>query len=114
LQKKMSGKAAGANVGFEETENDISAGGSPKDLETAFQLIYLRATQPRLDMDAWGAMKAQVEPFLQNKGNDPESVYGDTITVTMSQHHFRTRPLTAQTFAEVDPNKALKFYQDRM
>ncbi|HEY6219983.1 MAG TPA: insulinase family protein [Gemmatimonadaceae bacterium] len=114
LQKKLSGKAAGATITFDDIDETISGGGSPKDLETAFQLIYLRATAPRLDMDAWGAMKAQVEPYLQNKGNDPESVYGDTVTVTMAQHHFRARPLTEATFAEVDPNKALQFYKDRV
>jgi zinc protease len=114
LQKKLSGKAAGANVNFDDTETGLSAGGSPKDLETVFQLLYLRATAPRLDMDAWQAMKAQVEPYLANKGSDPESVYGDTITVTMSQHHFRSRPLTAESFAEVDPTKALQFYMDRL
>jgi zinc protease len=114
LQKKLSGKAAGANVNFDDTETAVSAGGSPKDLETVFQLLYLRATAPRLDMDAWQAMKAQVEPYLANKGSDPESVFGDTITVTMSQHHFRSRPLTAESFAEVDPTKALQFYMDRL
>jgi zinc protease len=114
LQKKLSGKAASASAGFGEVDDEVSAGGSPKDLETVFQLLYLRFTAPRLDMDAFSAMKAQVEPFLANKDNDPESVYGDTISVTMSQHHFRSRPLTAATFAEVDPNKALLFYQDRL
>ena len=114
LQKKLSGKAAAASAGFGEVDNAVSAGGSPKDLETVFQLLYLRVTAPRLDPDAFAAMKAQVEPFLANKGNDPESVYGDTVAVTMSQHHFRSRPLTAATFAEVDPNKALQFYKDRL
>ena len=114
LQKKMSGKVAIANVSFDETDEGLSAGGSPKDLEAAFQLLYLRATAPRLDLDAFAAFKAQVEPFLANKGNDPESVYGDTVAVTMAQHHYRARPLTASTFAEVDPNKALKFYKDRL
>ncbi len=114
LQKKLSGKAASANAGFGEVDDAVSAGGSPKDLETVFQLLYLRFTAPRLDLDAFSAMKAQIEPFLTNKGNDPESVYGDSISVTMSQHHFRSRPLTAATFAEVDPNKALQFYKDRL
>ena len=114
LQKKLSGKAAAVNVGFQETDDVISGGGSPKDLETVLQLVYLRATAPRLDMDAFGAFKAQVEPFLANKGNDPDAVYGDTVAVTMSQHHFRSRPLTAATFAEVDPRRALQFYQDRL
>ena len=31
----------------------------------------------------------------------------------MSQHNFRARPLTAATFAEVNPEKALAFYKDR-
>lgn len=114
LQKKLSGKAASANVAFGEVDDVVSAGGSPKDLETIFQLLYLRFTAPRLDTDAFAAMKAQVEPFLANKGNDPESVYDDTVSVTMSQHHFRSRPLTAATFAEVDPNTALAFYRARL
>jgi zinc protease len=114
LQKKLSGKAASANAGFGEVDNAVGASGSPKDLETVFQLLYLRFTAPRLDMDAFAAMRAQIEPFLTNKGNDPESVYGDTIAVTMSQHHFRSRPLTSATFAEVDPVTALQFYKDRL
>ena len=114
LQKKLSGKAASANAGFGEVDDVVNAGGSPKDLETVFQLLYLRFTAPRLDTDAFSAMKAQIEPFLANKDNDPESVYGDTISVTMSQHHFRSRPLTAAVFAEVDPNAALRFYKNRL
>lgn len=44
---------------------------------------------------------------------DPDEVFSDTVQVTMSQHNFRSRPLTAATFAEVDPQKALAFYKDR-
>ena len=40
-------------------------------------------------------------------------MFGDTVQVTMSQHNFRARPLTAATFAEVNPEKALAFYKDR-
>jgi zinc protease len=31
----------------------------------------------------------------------------------MSQHNFRSRPLTQATFAEVNPEKAIAFYKDR-
>jgi zinc protease len=40
-------------------------------------------------------------------------VFQDTVQVTLSQHSFRTRPVSAATFAEVDPVKALAFYRDR-
>jgi zinc protease len=113
LQKKMSGKAARAQAAISEVTNTVSGTASPKDLEAMFQLLYLRFTAPRLDKDAFAAMSQQFGPFLANRSNDPGQVYGDTIAVTQGQHHFRSRPLSAATFAEVNPDKALQFYKDR-
>ena len=78
-----------------------------------FQLIYLDFTAPRLDTAAFQALKNQVGPYLANRGADPDEVFGDTVAVTMSQHNFRARPLTAATFAEVNPEKSLAFYKER-
>jgi len=72
-------------------------------------------TAPRLDPDAFAAMNGRRSSRSSpTRAAIRKSVYGDTIAVTMSQHHFRSRPLTAATFAEVDPNKALQFYKDRL
>jgi zinc protease len=35
------------------------------------------------------------------------------VQVTMSQHSFRSRPVTPAVFAEVNPDKAFAFYKDR-
>ena len=114
LQKTLSGKVAGANVSFSDTGTNVGGSASPKDLETLFQLVHLSFTAPRLDTAAFLALQGQFEPYLANRGADPDEVYGDTIAVTMAQHHFRARPITAATFAEVDPAKAFQFYRDRM
>jgi zinc protease len=114
LQKKLTGKAAAASVAFGETGTSVSASASPKDLETMFQLVNLRLTAPRLDVQRWEAFKQQVAPFFANRGTDPDEVFNDTIQVTRSQNHFRDRPLTVATFGEVDPNKSLAFYRDRV
>jgi zinc protease len=113
LQKKLAGKAAGAGASIGETSEGLSGRASPKDIETMFQLIYLNFTAPRLDLDAFKALQNQAAPYLANRGVDPDEVFGDTVQVTMSQHNFRARPLTAATFSEVDPQKALAFYKDR-
>jgi zinc protease len=113
LGKKLSGKVAGATGSISSTSEAVSGRASPKDLETMFQLVYLDFTAPRLDQDAYQAFKAQADQFLANKSSDPDAVFGDTVSVTMAQHAFRARPLTAQTFAEVNPQKALAFYKDR-
>jgi zinc protease len=113
LQKKLSGKVAGASGSISTTGEAVSGRASPKDLETMFQLVYLDFTAPRFDPDAYQAFKAQVDQVIANKGSDPDAVFGDTVSVTMAQHAFRARPLSAATFSEVDPQKALAFYKDR-
>ena len=111
LQKKLAGKAANASVGLSETSNSITGSASPKDIETMFQLLYLRLTAPRLDLQRWEAFKQQVAPYFANRGADPDEVFGDTIGVVRSNGNFRDRPLTAATFAEADPNKSLELYK---
>jgi zinc protease len=113
LQKKLAGKVASANASVGETSEGISGRASPKDLETLFQLIYLEFTAPRLDTAAFEAFKNQVGPFLANRGSDPDQVFSDTVSWTMTQHAYRARPISAATFAEVNPEKAFAFYKNR-
>ena len=113
LGKKLTGKAANVSASVSETSEGMSGRSSPKDIETMFQLAYLNFTAPRLDTVVFSTFKGQAAQFLANKGLDPESVFQDTVQVTMTQHSFRGRPLTTATFNEVDAQKALAFYKDR-
>ena len=113
LGKKLSGKAVRLGPGIEGTVSQLSGSASPKDLETMLQLAYLHFTAPRLDTVAWQAFRNQVGPFLTNRSSDPKSVFGDTIQVTMAQHHARQRPWTVALFGEINPDSALAFYRAR-
>ncbi|MEO8576975.1 MAG: insulinase family protein [Gemmatimonadales bacterium] len=113
LGKKLTGKAASVGASISETSEGLSGRSSPKDIETMFQLAYLNFTAPRLDTVVFSTFKGQAAQFLSNKGLDPESVFQDTVQVTMSQHAFRGRPLTTATFNEVNAQKALAFFKDR-
>ena len=113
LGKKLAGKVASAGASIAGTSEGLSGRASPKDLETMFQLVYLDFTAPRFDPAAYAAFKAQADQYLANRGVDPDEVFGDTVSWTMASHSVRARPLTAKTFAEVNPEKALAFYKDR-
>ena len=113
LGKKLSGKAVRLGPGMDGTVSQLGGSASPKDLETLLQLAYLHFTAPRLDTTAWQAFRNQVGPFLANRSSDPRSVFGDTIQVTMAQHHARQRPWTTALFNEIDPDSALAFYRAR-
>ena len=113
LQRKLTGKAVSISPSIEELTEGISGSASPKDLETLFQLIYLFFESPRKDATVFQTLNSQMEAFLPNRGTDPGAVFGDTLQVTLSQGHPRARPLTLETFREVELDEAFAFYQDR-
>jgi zinc protease len=113
LQKRLAGTAAGVSPYISGQSEGLSGQASPKDLETLFQLLYLTVTAPRTDSAAYTAFRARVDNFLANRGSDPGSVFQDTVSVTMAQHHLRARPLTASLLRELDLGRAMRVYRDR-
>jgi zinc protease len=113
LGKKLTGKQVRASTYIDAESEGVTGGGSPKDLETLFQLIYLRFTAPRRDSAAFAAFKAQVAPFFANRANSPEAAFSDTITVTMGQNHPRAQPLTLATLENARYERAFDIYRER-
>lgn len=71
LNKILAGKVAKATPWIEETSHGISASSTPKDLEAAFQLLYLNFTQPRFDADEFAVGVNQLKAVLPNLEKDP-------------------------------------------
>jgi zinc protease len=113
LGKKLAGKRAGVQFGIGSLDETISAGGSPRDLETILQLIYLKATAPRKDDNAFNAFRAQFVPMLANRDKDPEQVFSDTVGLTMQQNHPRAQPLTAAMLQSSKYDRQYEIYRDR-
>jgi zinc protease len=113
LGKKLAGKRAGVQFNIGNLSEGVSAGGSPRDLETILQLIYLKAVAPRRDEAAFNAVKAQYVPLLANRDKDPEQVWQDTIVITMQQNHPRAQPLTAAMLQNMRYDRAFQIYQER-
>src|SRR5690606_9323895 len=82
-------------------------------LETLFQLVYLTFTAPRVDTTAFIALKSRFQAALANRSGNPLAAFEDTLQVTLSQGHFRARPLSADLLEELDLGRAVAFYRDR-
>jgi zinc protease len=113
LGKKLTGKRVGLGVALGGTSSALRGSASSKDLETLFQLIWLRMTQPRVDSNAFVAFKNQMRSVLANQRNTPESAFEDTITVTMAQHHPRVKLMSPEILDSVDIHRALAIQKDR-
>ena len=113
LRKVMAGKIASVRAVIGETEEGLMGGGSPKDLEALFQLIYLTFTQPRADQDAFAAHVAQGKAVLANQQANPAWVFTEALQTTLSQNHPRARLMTPALLGEMNLEKSLAFYKDR-
>ncbi len=113
LGKKLAGKVAQVEANISMTHEGLSGSASPRDLETLFQLTWLRITAPRADTTAFRAFVANVRSSIANRGADPDAVFSDTLTVTMTSHHPRTRPITPARVDSLDLGRAYAFYRDR-
>jgi zinc protease len=113
LRKFMAGKVAAATPFIGELDEGLNGSSSRKDLETMFQLIYLRFTQPRADATAFAVQTAQTKTFLANQSAIPGFVFFNTLNSTEYQNHLRRRLPTPATVDEWNLDKSMAFYKDR-
>jgi zinc protease len=113
LRRVMTGKVANVNAFISETEEGLNGSASRKDLETMFQLIYLRFTQPRADKDAFSVQTTQAKTALANQTVVPEFAFAEALTSILGQNHLRRRITTPATIDQWNLEKSLQFYRDR-
>ena len=70
-KKMLSGKQVGMGPYIGSVRHGISGNCQPKDLETAFQLLYLNFVDHRFDADEYNVGKQQIEAVLPNLVNTP-------------------------------------------
>ena len=113
LTKYMAGKTASAGAYIEDLYQGFSGSASPKDLETAFQLIYARATNPRKDVEIFNKNISDYKVVLANKNSSPSSVFADTVQAVMANYHKRGMPTNLADIDKINLDKAYAFYKDR-
>jgi zinc protease len=113
LRNALAGKAVSVSAFIEDTDEGLSGGASPKDLETMFQLIYLTFTQPRADAARVATMAAQTKVMLANQQASPEFVFQQALIAALTQDHYRARLMTPAMVDEINLERSFAFYKDR-
>jgi len=113
LQKKLTGKLVNVSPQISSLEEGISGSASPQDMQTMFELIYMYFKTPRKDSTAYLSFYSRYKDYIKNRYRSPQAAFQDTLQVTMSQYHHRTRPWSESILEEMDLNKSFRIYQDR-
>ena len=114
LGKTLAGKAAAVSVEFGEHEDVVTGNASPKDLETMFQLIHLSFTQPRRDPVIFGVVTSQTKIMLANQRAQPEFAFQEARSDALSQGHPRRRLLSTEMIDQMNLDRSMAFYQERL
>jgi zinc protease len=113
LRKRLTGRVAGVGADIGDTYEGLSGAASPRDLDLLFQLAYLKFMEPRRDSLAFLAYRRQASASLANRSANPDVVFADTLRVTLTQNHPRTRPPSAAMFESLDMDRSFEIYEER-
>ena len=95
LNKQLVGKSAWASTAVAAYEHAINAGGSPKDIETILQLVYLNFTAPRFDDSDLNNLKKMYAPYFANMEQDPNYICSKELQKTLFNNHYRQQITSA-------------------
>ncbi len=114
LEKVLAGKTVGANVGIGELTNSISGNSNIKDLESMFQLMYLKITDPRSDKELFEAYKKKNIMQLQFLSADPTYAFIDTLyNALYANNPLAPSPLPKQAhFDALNLGKIMDIYKN--
>jgi zinc protease len=113
LDRFLTGKAAGVTPFIDENFEGMGGGCTPQDLETMFQLLFLRFTQPRADATVFAAMAAQARELLGSRVASPTFVFNQTIEDALNGNNPRRQPETPATVDQWNLERSMAFYKAR-
>lgn len=113
LEKAMAGKQASASLSMDTYTESLSGQSTIKDLETMFQLAYLKMTDIRKDDKSYANIMNLLETALKNKGLQPEAAFSDSVEYTLNNHTWRYRPFEAVNLKEVNYDRVMQIAKER-
>jgi len=113
LGKLMAGKRVSINTMLTDDQDVIAARTSPKDLETALQLMYLQFSSPRWNEADFKNWFDKLKAEYVNADAEPRKAFYDTLTVMMSNHSPRYLPLSYGLLDRINLADMKRIYADR-
>lgn len=113
LEKALAGKIASASYYMSDYRQHINGSSTPKDVETMLQLVYLYFTNINKDQKSYDNLMQTTEVSLKNRLLQPENVFSDSLTATVSAHNPRNLPLKVEDLAKVDYDRILQMAKEQ-
>ena len=111
LRKQLSGKSASTAVSPDDYTTTIIGGGSPKDLETIMQLLYLRFTAPRFNEDDFKATMSQYISYVENLKSNPDYKSSSEQLKTLYKNNYRRQQISTEVLNAIKYERLEPIYR---
>jgi zinc protease len=116
LQKILAGKAGDVGMGLGNYTDDVQgrSGSSPDDIETMFQVLWLRFNGVRRDENLYKSFIGKQQELVRNRLATPEARFSDAIVDAMyNGHPYEPRAIMPQDVDKVDLDRSVALYRQR-
>jgi zinc protease len=113
LDKLLAGRIANVSPFITTYTHGISGGSTPRDLETALQLMYLHFTAPNRDAAAFTLLTRRLEATLANQAQNPGSVFGESVRRINTMDHYSVRPMHPDDVSRLRAERMTAYYDAR-
>jgi zinc protease len=109
LIKKIADKQVSLSYWTSDTDRGFRGSSGSGDVKTLFEMLYLGFTQPRIDEEAAAVLLDQYRTVLDRRDDDPNTVFEDEITKTVTSGNKWYKPLEISDLGQADTGKARAF-----
>jgi zinc protease len=113
LEKYLTGKQISVSPFIGERTQGVSGSATPKDFETALELLYAYYTEPRKDTDLFSSIITRSKAGLANRANDPNAVFQDTVSDVLGNHSIRRTGPTIAKINQINLDRMYAIYKER-
>lgn len=113
LAKLLAGKQVSARTSIEATTESVTGSASVSDLETMFQLLYLKVTRPRRDDEIIAIGRSTMIEQLNEAKRSPQFQFSLQMQEALTAGNPRARFPTAGDVEKLNVDKAFTFFNDR-
>ncbi|MCH7397298.1 insulinase family protein [Belliella sp. DSM 107340] len=114
LRKVLSGKTVSITPNISTYSQTISGVTSPKDLETAFQLIHLYFTKPRKDLELYEVYKANQKSQLESAQANPDYQFSKQLNKIIADGNPRALGIfDPEDYDKLNVDRGLEIFKER-
>lgn len=114
LKKMLTGKMASSGVSIGGLSESVSGSSTPNDIETMFQLVYLRFEKPRFDKEVFESILNRNRAMLPAMINNPQKIMQDSVTQIMNNYSPRNIIFNEKYLDQLSLEQIEKVYRDRI